>query len=316
MPLFNYFKDNYRQIIKSYSLVILGSVLLAIGTGVFLIPNAINAGGMSGIAIILKAKFGFDVDIVVLILTWSFFLLSLLFLGLKFTLKSLLSSLIYPLALVLVTRNSYIQNLVKETFIDNPDSTATLIAGMFGGVFVGTGVAITFIGGGSTGGVDIIVFIINKYTRIKQSILSFVVDGTVILIGFFVLENMMASLVGIISAFITAMMIEYIFVGRSRALTALIISKEHIDEINEYIQNDMERGSTLIDVKGGYKKHPYQMIMVTFDRKEYANLVAKVAQIDKKAFLTVIQTNEVLGEGFRAFHTRKPRGKWTNNALN
>ena len=309
MRIVNYFKNNYRQIFKSYSLVILGSVLLAIGTGIFLIPNAINAGGLSGIAIILNSQFNLDEDIVVLILIWAFFFLSLLFLGVKFTLKSLLSTLIYPSLLVLITRNPYIQNLVQETFIDNPDTSKTLIAGMFGGVFVGAGVAVTFIGGGSTGGVDILVFIINKYTRIKQSILSFAIDGTVILIGFFVLENMMASMIGIISAFISAVMIEYIFVGRSRKLTALIISKDHCQEINHYIQNEMERGSTLLDIMGGYKRHHYEMIMVTFDRKEYANLVAKVAQIDKKAFLTVIQTNEVLGEGFSAFHTRKRRGK-------
>lgn len=308
MRIVNYLKENYRQIIKSYSLIILGSILLAIGTGVFLIPNAINAGGLSGIAIILNNRFNLDEDIVVLILIWAFFLLSLLFLGVKFTLKSLLSTLIYPSLLVLITRNAYIQNLIQETF-NNPDTSKTLIAGMFGGVFVGAGVAVTFIGGGSTGGVDILVFIINKFTSIKQSILSFVIDGTVILIGFFVLENMMASLIGIVSAFISAMMIEYIFVGRSRALTALIISKDHSQEINDYIQNEMERGLTLLDVTGGYKRHHYEMIMVTFDRKEYANLVAKVAQIDKKAFLTVIQTNEVLGEGFSAFRTRKRRGK-------
>lgn len=307
--MLSYFKENYRQIIKSYALIIGGSLLLAIGTGLFLIPNRINAGGLSGIAIILKATFNFQEDIVVLILTWGFFLLSLLFLGVKFTLKSLVSSLIYPLGLVLITRIPFIQTLIKETFLNDQDTSKTLIAGIFGGAFVGAGVATTFIGGGSTGGVDIIVFIINKFTNIKQSILSFIVDGGVIVLGIFMIGDMLASLVGIIAAFITALMIEYIFVGRSKALTALIISKEHVDEINLYIQDKMERGSTFIQVEGGYKHTPYQMIMVTFDRKEYAHLIKAVSQIDKRAFLTIIQTNEVLGEGFRAFRARKRRGK-------
>ena len=121
-----------------------------------------------------------------------------------------------------------------------------MIAGIFGGVFVGAGVAITFLGGGSTGGVDILVFIIHKYTQVKQSVLSFVVDGAVIALGVFALGDMIASMIGIVAAFITAIMIEYIFVGRSKALTALIISKDHVKEINEYIQDSMERGSTLI----------------------------------------------------------------------
>jgi len=305
MRVLNYFKDNYRLLAKSYTLIVFGAILLGIGTGLFLIPNQINAGGLSGIAIVLKPVFGFEEDIVVLVLTWLFFLLSLIFLGFKFTIKSLVSSLLYPLVLMLITRTPFFQNLINETFLDHPETTKTLIAGIFGGAFVGAGVAITFIGGGSTGGVDIMVFIINKYTSIKQSILSFLVDGSVIIAGIFVLGDMIASLIGIIAAFITAMMIEYIFVGRSRALTAMIISRDKAEEINAYIQNEMERGSTFIDVAGGYKKAPYQMIMVTFDRKEYANLIYAVSQIDKKAFLTVIQANEVLGEGFRAFRTRK-----------
>ncbi|HKM02593.1 MAG TPA: YitT family protein [Bacilli bacterium] len=309
MQIINYFKNNYRQIAKSYTLIIIGSLLLAVGTGLFLIPNRINAGGISGVAIILNSVFGFEEDIVVLIMAWGFFALSLIFLGLKFTLKSLVSSLIYPLSLVLLMRLPFFQTLVQETFLDNPDTSKTLIAGIFGGVFVGAGVAITFLGGGSTGGVDILVFIIHKYTQVKQSVLSFVVDGAVIALGVFALGDMIASMIGIVAAFITAIMIEYIFVGRSKALTALIISKDHVKEINEYIQDSMERGSTLIPVAGGYQKHAYEMIMVTFDRKEYANLIYQVSQIDKRAFLTVIQTNEVLGEGFRGFRNRKRKGK-------
>ncbi len=307
MRVISYFKEHYRLLIKSYALIVFGSILLGIGTGLFLIPNQINAGGLSGIAVILKATLGFDEDLVVLVLTWGFFLVSLLFLGFKFTVKSLVSSLLYPLVLVIISRTPFFQTLIQETFLDDVETTKTLIAGIFGGAFVGAGVAVTFIGGGSTGGVDILVFIINKYTSIKQSILSFVVDGSIIVAGIFVLGDLIASLIGIIAAFITAVMIEYIFVGRSRALTAMIISKDHADEINAYIQNKMERGSTFIGVAGGYQKHPYEMIMVTFDRKEYANLMYAVSQIDKKAFLTVIQANEVLGEGFRAFRTRKRR---------
>lgn len=308
MRAIEYFKENYKVLLRSYSLILIGAILLAFGTGMFLIPNRINAGGLSGIAIVLKAANPwFEEDLVVLVLTWGFFILSLIFLGLKFTIKSLVSSLVYPLLLILFSRLPFFQNLIHTTFFVNQETTKTLIAGIFGGAFVGAGVAITFLGGGSTGGVDIIVFIINKFTSIKQSILSFIVDGSIIVIGIFALGDMIASLIGVIAAFITAMMIEYIFVGRSRALTAMIISRDHAKEINEYIQNEMERGSTFFKVEGGYKRHEYELIMVTFDRKEYANLINHVSHIDKKAFLTVIQANEVLGEGFGAFRNRRSR---------
>lgn len=306
MRVIEYIKQNYRVLIKSYGLILVGSILLALGVGMFLIPNQINSGGLSGIAITLHAlNPWFEEDIVVLVLNWLFFFISLIFLGLRFTIKSLVSTLVYPLFLVMFTRIPLFQNIIYDTFIENPDTSKTLIAGLFGGAFVGAGVALTFLGGGSTGGVDIIVFLINKFTAIKQSILSFLIDGLIIALGIFALGNMIASLIGIIAAFITAMMIEYIFVGRSKALTALIISKDHVQEINDYIQNQMERGSTIFKVEGGYQRHPYELIMVSFDRKEYANLINKVASIDKKAFVTIIQTNEVLGEGFRAIRTRK-----------
>lgn len=305
MRVIEYIKQNYRVLIKSYGLILVGSILLALGVGMFLIPNQINSGGLSGIAIILHAlNPWFEEDIVVLVLNWLFFFISLIFLGLRFTIKSLVSTLVFPLFLVMFTRIPLFQN-ISDTFIENQDTSKTLIAGLFGGAFVGAGVALTFLGGGSTGGVDIIVFLINKFTAIKQSILSFLIDGLIIAFGIFALGNMIASLIGIIAAFITAMMIEYIFVGRSKALTALIISKDHALEINDYIQNQMERGSTIFKVEGGYQRHSYELIMVSFDRKEYANLINKVASIDKKAFVTIIQTNEVLGEGFRAIRTRK-----------
>lgn len=309
MRVIEYFKSNYRVILRSYSLILIGSILLALGAGLFLIPNRINAGGLSGIAVVLNSiNPWFQEDLVVLVLNWVFFFISLIFLGVRFTVKSLVSTLVYPLMLVMLTRIPFFHDLIQRTFLDQPDTSKTLIAGVFGGAFVGAGVALTFLGGGSTGGVDIIVFLINKFTNIKQSILSFVIDGTIVVFGIFAINNLIASLIGVIAAFISAMMIEYIFVGRSKALTALIISKDHAIAINDYIQQEMERGSTIFRVEGGYKRQDYELIMVSFDRREYANLITKVAQLDKRAFVTIIQTTEVLGEGFKVMTSRK-RGR-------
>lgn len=292
-----FFKGNSKLIIKNYLFVLLGSILLAVGTGIFLLPATLNTGGLMGLGLIAFHLFGFEPDIVVLILTWAFFLISLLFLGWQFTLKSLLSSLVYPLVLIVLMRVPFFKSFSDGLFT-NTDTATILIAGIFGGVFCGVGVALTFLGGGSTGGVDIIVVIINKYFKLKHSVLAFVVDATIIGIGLVVSQDVVLSLIGIISAFVYAFMIEFIFVYKSHVFTAYIISPTKHQEINEWIQKETGRGATLIPVLGGYKRAEYEMIVVNFDRREYALFLQGVAKIDRKAYVMIHQSNAVLGEGF------------------
>ncbi len=293
------FKPNVLMIIKNYTLVIFGSILLAVGTGIFLLPALLNTGGLGGLGLIGKGLFGFDPDLIVLGLVWMFFIISLLFLGWRFTLKSLVSSLIYPLVLILLMRLPGVASETNRLIGEGADTATKLIAGIFGGVFSGVGVALTFLGGGSTGGVDIIVVILNKYLHISHSVLAFIIDGIIIGIGLIVMGDFILSLVGIISAFVFAITLEFVFSGKSHALTAYIISQEKSEEINTWIQTKTDRGSTLTPVYGGYEKTEYMMIIVTFDRSEYAKFVNGIAKIDKDAFVMIQQTANVLGEGFK-----------------
>lgn len=292
-------KQDWKLILKNYSLVFIGSLLLAIGTGVFLLPAVLNTGGMMGLGLIGQHLWGFDPDLVVLVLTWVFFLVSLLFVGWRFTLKSLVSSLVYPLFLILLMRIPSISTETAKLFGEGADVATKLIAGVFGGVFSGVGVALTFRGGGSTGGVDIIVILINKYLHISHSILSFLVDAIIVVIGLFVMQNVVLSLIGIISAFVYALTLEFVFVGRSHVLSAYIISPTKSAEINEWIQTNTKRGTTLMPIKGGYQGDEYIMILVNFDRSEYGHIIDGVAKIDKDAFITINQSKSVLGEGFK-----------------
>ncbi|MGI6735453.1 MAG: YitT family protein [Bacilli bacterium] len=294
------FKEDWRVILKNYTLIVVGSILLAVGTGVFLLPAVLNTGGLSGIGIIGEGLFSFDPDLVVLVMTWVFFLISLLFLGWRFTIKSLVSSFVYPLALILLMRLPAIATETTKLFGEGADMATKLIAGVFGGVFNGVGVALTFRGGGSTGGVDILVVILNKYLRLSYSIMSFVIDGLIIVIGLVVLKNVLLSLVGIMSAFVFAITLEFVFVGKSHAMTASIISRTHSEDINTFIQNEIGQGTTLVSVMGGYQKDEYTMVVVHFDRSNYARLINGVAKIDKNAFVSIEQSTVVLGGKFES----------------
>lgn len=294
----NLLSRNKKELIKNYLFVIAGSILLAIGTGVFFLPALLNTGGLMGIGLIASELFSFDADLVVLVLTWLFFFISLLFLGWRFTIKSLISSFIYPLVLIALMRIPFINDFTTALFTDAEDTAVTLIAGIFGGVFSGIGVALTFLGGGSTGGVDIIVVILNKYLKLKHSTLALVIDGAIIFTGLLVTGNVIHSLIGIISAFVFAFMLEFVFIGKSHVFTAYIISPTKHKEINEWIQNETGRGATLIPVLGGYKGEEYNMIVVNFDRREQVSFTTGIAQIDRRAYVTIQQSKAVLGEGF------------------
>ncbi len=293
-------RKHVLRIFWNILLVIIGNIVLAIGTGLFLVPANIVAGGMSGLAIIGNKLFGFDIDISVAILSWFFFFIGLVFLGKKFSLQTLLGTIVYPIALSIIYR------LFNDPIALAPGSGSTgldefhaLLAGIFGGAFVGTGCAITYLGGGSTGGTDVLVFIVKKYFGFKTSIVSFITDALIILGGLFV-TGVIPALVGVMSAFISAMMVEFIFVGWSTTFVAQIISTKG-PEINAYVQKSLNRGTTLVPVVGGYTGNTYQMIQVAFDKKEYTILRDAINRIDSKAFVTFLRAQAVIGSGFEPF---------------
>ncbi|MGI6644741.1 MAG: YitT family protein [Bacilli bacterium] len=300
VPKVKFSKAEKKQIAKNYTLIFLGTILMAIASGIFLIPAKINAGGLGGLAIVINHLTGFDPDLTVIIATWILFFIGLPILGWRFTLKSLVSSIVYPLFLMLMLRSKGIQDFVARTFLieGETDLALSILAAIFGGALMGIGVGLTFMSGGSTGGVDILVFIINKYTRIKTSYLVFIVDGLIIVFGIFAMGDFVYSLVGILAALMSSLLIDFVFVGGTSALYAYIISADHSEEINEFIHNKLERGSTIVHVEGGHKGDMKRMIIVSFSRKQYADIVNGVARIDKKAFMMISPTQEVLGEGF------------------
>ncbi|MCX5775962.1 MAG: YitT family protein [Firmicutes bacterium] len=290
-----------RKAVSNVSLVVLGNIVLAIGTGFFLVPANIVAGGESGIAIILNSFWNIPIDITVGILSWFFFVMGAIFLGKKFTLQTLLGTIVYPVALSIIYRlfNDPIGLAPIVGSTGGLNEFHGLLAGIFGGAFVGAGCAITYLGGGSTGGVDVPVFIIRKYFGVKASVSGFVIDAIIIGFGIFAI-SVIPGMIGIISAFISSMMVELIFIGGSTNYVAQIVSTKS-DAINEYLQSDMGRGTTIIDVRGGYKETPYRLVQVAFEKKEYVLIRDAVSRIDPNAFVTFMRAQSINGAGFEAF---------------
>ena len=173
-----------------------------------------------------------------------------------------------------------------------------MIAPFLGGVLVGVGCALTFLGGGSTGGTDILAFIICKIIpRLKSSLAIFLVDVSVIVLGVFVIDNIVISTLGIASAFVSALLVDKVFLGGQKTFIAQIISNRY-EEIKDKILCDMERGATIIDVSGAYTGDKYKMIMVSFTMRQYNQMLNIINKTDKSAFLTIHRAHEINGEGF------------------
>ncbi len=209
-----------RLWLKNILLTIFGTLVLSLGTALFLLPNHLIAGGISGLAILLEHIFkSISVERWISMLTVGLFLLGLFLLKSDFAVKTLLSTIIYPVGIALFSPLKEWDALASFFVIrEEKDMILTLlIASILGGVFIGVGCAITFLGGGSTGGVDVIAFLICKlFPSLRASKVIFFVDATIILLGIFITSDIVKSVFGILSAFVGAIMIEKIFLSAKK----------------------------------------------------------------------------------------------------
>ncbi len=320
----NYFKkENLKKNLFNLFLLLAGTFILSFGSGLFLIPFGIVSGGMTGITIL--TSFFISPDVMSYILSWVFFIIGFIFLGVKFTISSIISTIFYPIFLSIALRSGLLELfipiliggdakiIIENGVIQNLNSLSLdigllLIIGVLGGALVGIGCSLTFHAGGSTGGLDILTFIISKYTGLKESIPFFCLDGTVVLIGIIIDMvggdhiKLISGFIGIITAFITSSLVEVIYSGNASAYMVDIISDKK-DEILSFVLNELDRSATLFEVTGGYSNEKKIMIRVCFSRREYVKIKNGIAKIDPNAFCTFSQTLFIGGLGFEKINT-------------
>ena len=295
---------------KSTSLVLLGTFVLAFGIEMFIFPFDLVTGGISGVGIILeKALGGIDflskitADIYSMAINWILFGIGFLVLGREFAAKTLISTVAYPFALKIadfIVHDSFLSgtlDLTLEKYVPYY-GIALIVATLFGGACIGAGCALTFLGGGSTGGVDVIALTVSKYIKkLRSSVAFFLTDATIIVIGIFALNNILISLLGIISAFICASSIDKLFLGESGAFVAHVVSEKY-EEINDAVIHKMSRTTTILDAVGGYSGQSKKLVMVSFNMRQYPVFTQIISSIDDNAFVTVHRAHEINGEGW------------------
>ena len=298
------------RFMKNAGFVLLGTFVLAFGIEMFIFPFDLVTGGISGIGIILE-KCLRDVaflskmtaEIYSSLINWVLFGVGFLLLGKEFAAKTLLSTAFYPLALkvaeLMVHKSFMADTLDISAYIGTPYyGIALIVAALFGGACIGAGCAFTFLGGGSTGGVDVIALALSKYVRkLKSSVAFFIVDASIIVIGIFAVDNILLSLLGVISAFICASSIDKLFLGESGAFVAHVVSDKYA-EINDAVIHKMSRTTTIVDAVGGYSGENKKLVMISFNMRQYPAFTQIISTIDKNAFVTVHRAHEINGEGW------------------
>ncbi len=293
-------KKDFLNAITNIGLVVAGTLILSFAVAVFILPYNLVVGGMSGLALILHRLIPSDfltLDLWIALLTWSLFFLGLLLLGKDFAGKTLIATVIYPIGVSLFSKLVR-PDLWGGFFLLRPAQSALLPAALFGGLLMGVGCALTFRGGGSTGGSDIIAFTLCKYfKRLRSSHALFAIDAVTILLGMMVLKDFTLSLLGILSAFLSALVVDKLFLGASRAFIAQIVSNRQ-ETINQAVITRLRRTTTILPAKGGYSGEEKTMLQISFTLREYATLLAILRETDPHAFITILRAHEINGEGW------------------
>lgn len=276
-----------KEKIMEMGMIVLGNLAIAIGVSFFILPSNILSGGVAGIAVALEPVFHIEPRLVINGLTIGLYILGAVLLGKQFALKTFVSTIVYPLFIT----------VLGIWFADVRITSNPLLASIYGGIFVGTGIGLVYRVGGSTGGMDIPPLIINKYTHIPLSSLVMMIDGLTVLLGAIV-YGIEASMIGLVSVWVCGQVInKLITLGAREAKNVLIISEKH-DEVIQQIYQQIDRGVTILHATGAYTQQEKPVIMVVLYKKQFIELNRVIAAVDPEAFVIVSDVNEVQGRGF------------------
>ena len=268
--------------IKKLIWITLAIVLISVSVNMFLGPHSIAAGGITGLAIILESMFGFSRSIVILLFNITILVITFIFLGREIFFNTVIGSMLLPV---------FIGIIPQEMIVT--DITLSMVTGS---VIFGIAVSILYRNKASSGGTAVPPLILQKYFKINPSVGLFLTDGIVVALTLFVF-SLEIFFYAVFSIFITSATMKYLESGINKKKMVYIISDRH-RLILEDILHKVGRGVTVIPAVGGYSGSERKMLMVTLDRKNYAQLLDIVNRHDEKAFMITDTVSDVHGQGF------------------
>ena len=302
---------NWRQEIISYTFLIVGSVLFAVGDVMFVNPYRLAPGGTYGLANVINTLWPWKISFYALCMDVPLLVIGTLILGPKFGFKTILSTfLIFGSTFFLETYWGYkpaIYELISNVKVDEsmleilgtdmffkPDYFLnTLVAGGIYGLAIG----LVFKSGATSGGSDIISMILFKYTKISLGTLVMIVDSCITLTSFIAFKQIRLPIYAILLIVVESKIIDVVVDGIKSYRTAFIVT-DKVDEVRDFIINELKRGGTCFTGTGLFKGQERRMIYVNLSRTDLVKLKTNLRVLDPEAFVNVIESAEVMGRGF------------------
>lgn len=263
---------------------ILGSAVYSVGVLCFASPNNIAPGGATGIATVLNYLFSLPIGMTVLAINIPLILLAWKFLGIKFIEKTAVATVVMSVMLD-----------VLKPFLPHYNGDR-LLAAVFGGICAGAGLAIFFLRNATSGGTDILAFLLlKKYPNISTGRIVFIIDMAIVVLSGVAYKNAESSLYALIYIFISTQLIDKLMYGQMNAKALTIITNKP-DEVVKVITTEFSRGATVIDAKGGYTNEKKTIIYCVVRKNQTVEVTRRVKKCDDAAFIIISQADQVIGD--------------------
>lgn len=300
-------KAKMKQQFVAYFYLVLGSLIFAVGDVMFVNPYLLAPGGTYGLANVLNTVWPWKISYYAICMDIPLLLIGTWILGPKFGAKTVISTiLIFAFTWLLETFWGY-QPVIHDGLLNEPVKGLafvpdyflnTLVAGLVYGVAIG----LVFKSGATSGGSDIISMILHKYTKVSLGTLVLIVDSCITLTSFIAFRQLRLPIYSILLIVIESKVIDLIVEGVKSYKTAFIVTDE-IDAVRNFIIEDLDRSGTVFAGSGLYQGAERKMIYVTLNRTDLVKLKANLRYLDPNAFVNVIESSEIMGNGFKALPT-------------
>ena len=274
------------SVLKSIIPVMIGNIIYALVVKLFILPTNLMSSGTTGIALLANHFLGIPVSFFILIFNVCMLILGLIVLGKKFAMTTIVSTLMYPIAL------EFFNQTLGEFVITNNELLNTIFAGLG----IGLALGIVLRSGASTGGMDIPPLVLNYFFRIPVSVSLYVFDF-IILSSQSLYNPLERLLYGIILILLTSIVLDKVLLMGTTKTEVKIISPK-FEKISEEILSEMDRGVTLLNARGGYLKNEHSVVLSVVSNRELPKIEKLVRALDPDAFMIVSRVSEVWGRGF------------------
>lgn len=307
----------------TYLMLLGGCFAFALGAVLFAEPYGFAPGGTYGLSMVFHNLWGWRTEVSALSMDIPLLLLGIYFLGAKFGVKTVVCTFAIPAFMSLIHRfygylplleSTEVLDQLKAILATTDISTSAgmesftqamrpllkehLLSSVFGGIVYGVGIGLIFKSRATSGGSDIIAMILNKYTHISLGKLVIIVDCTITLTTVVAFGDWRLPMYSWIIVFIEGKVIDLVIEGAKVNRTLMIVSDKY-EEIRHIIIDDLKRGGTVLKAKGMYKNEDRSIIYTIVTRREYSILLKKISLVDPNAFINTIDSNEIMGKGFK-----------------